>query len=119
MRNSDAVPDLVLHRGLVTTLDRSRPTATAVAIKQGVFSAVGEDREVLPLAGKGAFNLFELRFNKGQCLATHSPILSIARRTREALSSESKLRNRKWAPSKKVSKVVSEPPRINAISSSL
>src|SRR5579863_4090295 len=51
MRNSDAVPDLLLHRGLITTLDRSRPTATAVAIKQGVFSAVGEDREVLPLAG--------------------------------------------------------------------
>ena len=51
MRNSDAAPDLVLHRGLITTLDRSRPTATAVAIKQGVFSAVGEDREVLPLAG--------------------------------------------------------------------
>jgi len=51
MRNSDAEPDLVLHRGLITTLDRSRPTATAVAIKQGVFSAVGEDREVLPLAG--------------------------------------------------------------------
>jgi predicted amidohydrolase YtcJ len=51
MRNSDAAPDLVLHRGLITTLDRSRPTAAAVAIKQGVFSAVGEDREVLPLAG--------------------------------------------------------------------
>jgi len=51
MRNSDAVPDLVLHGGLITTLDRSRPTATAVAIKQGVFSAVGEDREVLRLAG--------------------------------------------------------------------
>ena len=51
MRNSDAAPDLVLHRGLVTTLDRSRPTAAAVAIKHGVFSAVGEDREVLALAG--------------------------------------------------------------------
>ena len=51
MRNSDAAPDLVLHRGHITTLDRSRPTASAVAIKQGVFSAVGEDREVLPLAG--------------------------------------------------------------------
>jgi predicted amidohydrolase YtcJ len=51
MSNSDAAPDLVLHRGLITTLDRSRPTAAAVAIKQGVFSAVGEDREVLPLAG--------------------------------------------------------------------
>jgi predicted amidohydrolase YtcJ len=51
MKNSDAAPDLVLHRGLITTLDRSRPTVAAVAIKQGVFSAVGEDREVLPLAG--------------------------------------------------------------------
>jgi predicted amidohydrolase YtcJ len=51
MSNSDAAPDLLLHRGLITTLDRSRPTATAVAIKQGAFSAVGEDREVLPLAG--------------------------------------------------------------------
>jgi predicted amidohydrolase YtcJ len=51
MRNSDAAPDLVLHRGLITTLDRSRPTAAAVAIRQGVFSAVGEDREVLPLVG--------------------------------------------------------------------
>jgi predicted amidohydrolase YtcJ len=51
MRNSDAVPDLVLHGGLITTLDRSRPTATAAAIKQGVFSAVGADREILPLAG--------------------------------------------------------------------
>ena len=51
MSNSDAAPDLLLHRGLITTLDRSRPTATAVAIKQGIFSAVGEDREVLPLAG--------------------------------------------------------------------
>src|SRR5579863_6025965 len=51
MRNSDAVPDLVLHGGLLTTLDRSRPTATAAAIKHGVFSAVGADREILPLAG--------------------------------------------------------------------
>jgi predicted amidohydrolase YtcJ len=51
MSNSDAVPDLVVHGGLITTLARSRPTATAVAIKQGVFSAVGEDREVLALAG--------------------------------------------------------------------
>jgi len=51
MINSDAVPDLVLHGGLITTLDPSRPTATAAAIKQGVFSAVGEDREIWPLAG--------------------------------------------------------------------
>src|SRR3984885_13564567 len=51
MRNSDAAPDLILHRGRITTLDRSKPTASAVAIKQGAFSTVGEDRDVLPLAG--------------------------------------------------------------------
>jgi predicted amidohydrolase YtcJ len=44
-------PDLILHRGLFTTLDRGNPTASAVAIKNGVFTAVGRDHEVMPLAG--------------------------------------------------------------------
>jgi predicted amidohydrolase YtcJ len=44
-------PDLILHRGVFTTLDRSRPSASAVAIKQGRFSAVGLDKDVLPGAG--------------------------------------------------------------------
>src|SRR6201991_1121534 len=44
-------PDLILHRGLFTTLDRGKPTASAVAIKDGVFSAVGHDQEVMKLAG--------------------------------------------------------------------
>ena len=44
-------PDLILFNGRFTTLDRSKPTATAVAVSQGRFSAVGSDREVLPLAG--------------------------------------------------------------------
>src|ERR1700746_2549996 len=43
-------PDLILHHGLFTTLDRSNPTASAVAIKDGVFSAVGRDNDVMPLA---------------------------------------------------------------------
>src|SRR3984957_3359974 len=43
-------PDLILHRGLFTTLDRSNPTASAVAIKDGVFTAVGHDHEVMALA---------------------------------------------------------------------
>jgi len=47
------VPDLVLHRGLFTTLDRRRPTASAVAIHQGRFLKVGDDHEVLALAGPG------------------------------------------------------------------
>ncbi|MGK9233954.1 amidohydrolase [Inquilinus limosus] len=44
-------PDVILHRGLITTLDRARPTASAVAITDGAFSAVGTDHEVMPLAG--------------------------------------------------------------------
>src|SRR5277367_1446325 len=45
------VPDIILHRGLFTTLDRSNPTASAVAIKDGVFTAVEHDRDIMPLAG--------------------------------------------------------------------
>ncbi|NPT46549.1 amidohydrolase family protein [Paraburkholderia sp. 1N] len=44
-------PDLILYNGRVTTLDSSNPTATAVAIKDGKFAAVGSDVEVLLLAG--------------------------------------------------------------------
>ena len=42
-------PDLVLHHGLFVTLDRSNPTATAVAIKNGRFLKVGRDEEVMAL----------------------------------------------------------------------
>jgi predicted amidohydrolase YtcJ len=44
-------PDTIFHRGLFTTLDRSNPTANAVAIKEGVFTAVGHDNDVMKLAG--------------------------------------------------------------------
>jgi predicted amidohydrolase YtcJ len=44
-------PDLILHRGRFTTLDRSNPVASAVAIKDGVFSAIGREEDVMPLAG--------------------------------------------------------------------
>jgi predicted amidohydrolase YtcJ len=43
--------DLILTNGRFTTLDRSKPQAKAVAIKDGRFTAVGEEREVIPLAG--------------------------------------------------------------------
>ena len=45
-------PDLILHRGLITTLDRSNPMANAVAIADGKFLAVGHERDILPLASK-------------------------------------------------------------------
>jgi predicted amidohydrolase YtcJ len=43
--------DLILHRGLFKTLVRAQPTATAVAIRDGRFLAVGSDKEVMALAG--------------------------------------------------------------------
>jgi hypothetical protein len=46
-------PDVILHHGRFTTLDRSKPVVSAVAIRQGVFTAVGSDAEVMPLAGGG------------------------------------------------------------------
>jgi predicted amidohydrolase YtcJ len=53
MTTTAACPDLILHRGLVATLDRSNPTATAVAITDGKFVAVGPDKDVMSLAGPG------------------------------------------------------------------
>ncbi|SEF95459.1 hypothetical protein SAMN04488115_102586 [Bosea lathyri] len=43
--------DLIFHSGLITTLDRSNPTASAVAIKDGRFLAVGGEAEVMAHAG--------------------------------------------------------------------
>jgi predicted amidohydrolase YtcJ len=43
--------DLILHHGLFTTLARAQPTATAVAIRDGRFLAVGTDKEVMALRG--------------------------------------------------------------------
>jgi predicted amidohydrolase YtcJ len=46
-----STPDLILHHGIFTTLDRARPQASAVAIKDGRFLRVGSDAEIMPLAG--------------------------------------------------------------------
>lgn len=48
---AESHPDLILHNGRFTTLDRANPTASAVAIAEGRFTQVGSDREVLALAG--------------------------------------------------------------------
>ncbi len=44
--------DVILHRGQITTLDRAGPSASAVAIKDGVFLAVGGDADVMAHAGQ-------------------------------------------------------------------
>lgn len=48
---SDSRPDVIFFNGQITTLDRSKPVASAVAVKAGRFVAVGDDQEVLALAG--------------------------------------------------------------------
>jgi predicted amidohydrolase YtcJ len=47
----NAEPDIVLRNGKITTLDRAKPEAQALAIKDGRIIAVGSDREIAPLAG--------------------------------------------------------------------
>jgi predicted amidohydrolase YtcJ len=44
-------PDLILHNGRFTTLDRANPTASAAAVRGGRFTAVGDARAILPQAG--------------------------------------------------------------------
>ncbi|TPN33606.1 amidohydrolase [Mesorhizobium sp. B2-3-3] len=44
--------DLILHSGKITTLDRTKPSASAVAIKDGVFLAVGNEADVMAHAGQ-------------------------------------------------------------------
>lgn len=43
--------DLILFNGRLHTVDREKPTATAVAIKDGRFIAVGSDAEAMALRG--------------------------------------------------------------------
>jgi predicted amidohydrolase YtcJ len=51
MNTSAKSPDLVLHNGRFTTLNQANPTASAVAIKDGKFMAVGDNADIVSLAG--------------------------------------------------------------------
>src|SRR6201991_4697562 len=53
MNASVNAPDLVLHNGRLTTLDRANPSVTAAAIKDGKFIAVGGDSEISQLKSDG------------------------------------------------------------------
>jgi len=43
--------DTILFNGRIITLDTARPTATAVAIQGGLFTAVGDDSDIMALRG--------------------------------------------------------------------
>src|ERR1700742_4664562 len=53
MTSHQDAPDLILLNGRFTTLDKSKPTATAVAIKDSKFIAVGGDSEISQLKSDG------------------------------------------------------------------
>ncbi|MFQ5436638.1 MAG: amidohydrolase, partial [Anaerolineae bacterium] len=44
--------DVILHNGVIWTVDEQNPQATAVAIRGNRFSAVGSEEEVLKLKGE-------------------------------------------------------------------
>lgn len=46
MTTDHTAPDLILFNGRFTTLDKSNPTVSAVAVKDGKFIAVGSDNEI-------------------------------------------------------------------------
>jgi predicted amidohydrolase YtcJ len=43
--------DLILKNGLFATLNRGQPAASAVAVESGVFTAVGQEHDVMPHVG--------------------------------------------------------------------
>jgi predicted amidohydrolase YtcJ len=49
---ADKAPELILHSGLIVTLDPAQPVANTVAISEGRFTHVGSANEILPLAGQ-------------------------------------------------------------------
>lgn len=48
-----ATADLIIHRARIATLDKTLPEAEALAIKDGVFVAVGDERSILGWRGPG------------------------------------------------------------------
>ena len=51
MASRSLAPDLILLNARVHTIDDANPTASAAAVKDGRFVAVGETGEIVPLAG--------------------------------------------------------------------
>jgi len=60
MSDRTSAPDLILIRGLFTTLNRSQPTANAAAIKDGRFTEVGHERDIVSSAGSNT-RIIDLR----------------------------------------------------------
>src|SRR5258708_4995871 len=49
--------DLILINGKITTLDQQNPQAQAIAVRDGRFQAVGDEREIMAHAGAGTLRI--------------------------------------------------------------
>jgi hypothetical protein len=58
--DGDAVPDLIVVNGRVLTQDAADPSVTAFAVKNGRFTAVGSDANVLNLAATGRTQVLDV-----------------------------------------------------------
>lgn len=47
-----AIPDIIITNGVLITFDETQPAATALAITDGIITAVGSDAEITALAGE-------------------------------------------------------------------
>src|SRR6201982_211696 len=52
-QTAEGAADIILFNGKISTLDRQAPDATAIAIRDGRFVAVGNDADVMRRAGSG------------------------------------------------------------------
>ena len=59
--NGNTAPDLILHSGLITTLDPTNPEASALAVKDGQFLEVGSSRDIGPLAEGRGTHIIDLK----------------------------------------------------------
>lgn len=58
--DSDAAADLIVVNGRVLTQDDARPSATAFAVKNGRFTAVGSDADIRNLAAAGRTQVLDV-----------------------------------------------------------
>lgn len=77
---SEEGPDLILHNGVIWTVDEVQSTAQAVAVQDNRFIAVGAEEEILKLAGANTEVIdLEGRFVTPGFIDTHIHFASAAR----------------------------------------
>jgi len=78
-------PDVIFHSGRITTLNKGQPVAQAVAVKDGKFTAVGTDAEVLAMSDDDYMNEKQMAFFRLKLLTLKHDMHTNAGETAENL----------------------------------